>query len=1162
MNSWLKTGKQKKLGQVSVENILILGFILILLILVLNILSFFSDNTDTKITQSKLYWSSMANPIKITAFALSKYEASDGVFLNLSATFFNPTDQKIVIRKLILSKGNFADVFDSAGNYKGKTDSLFIVLLPSTQITLNILSFQSLTDKNLYSPSRVFDLGLSIVFDSNLPSQTQIGTTNLVNYLGEATSYMGSQNIFQNGCPVGFIPCPDVAHCVPPQFCVGNQNQICIPPNIICSSNCCTPPQVCLDGTCTTSLSCEAPNRLCGPINGVYYCIGPNQICTPNGPQSCSSPNSIVCNTVCCPDNTFCSWDSSSCLGSCNQPNFVCPSGSSNCCTSPPSSYCDPNSGSCLSSCASPKITCGPDANGITYCCDGTTQICDQQTKTCQTCPTNYLACDGSICCPPNYICLDGSCFCPPERKYTINGQEMCCPQGSIYNPQTNQCEPCQTQQIGCLDKCCESNTLCDISNPPTTTCTDCCPANTFNCNNKYCCNTSSACINGMCLPSCPSTQIACPKSDGSVVCCPSNTLCGQPSGVCIPTSSCPSSQQCGTFCCEAGQFCYDGACVSSYPDPLKCNEISSTCPQERQCGTVGIDDLGNIILIPTTCCAAGEYCANETGQCCSSQICPKIRVFSTSLGDVQTSVGQCCASSTQCMPEVGQSLSNQTCCDYNSQAATYSYRTGSASEYSTTTLNFSNDCGGYCCPDGTGCIDDSPPTCCSSESICRVGNSSVGYIISCCPSGSSCAYINYTTDRTHYENLTSLCCPENRQCLISGSSTELPVTCCPEGTGCTGGNSCCPQANYCQASPLSNSLCCDSGTECIYSSSDNSAPLCCPLENIYNPIGDDYINLESYGFHSLACCSEPVMCKDKRTGQDCPAGTNPIINPTTKSISCPSGCYIACNSLCQNQQCSNSSGTFCCATDESCLQSSTNPPPGPLCCPPENISISCENGQDPPNCGNTQICCLDRRQNLTFNNQKFCCINNATDVFVACGSESSPSTKSNCCPSNLCKWLGSEFSACCGSQEDVLCQLTESNYVCCPSDRCAAYRLEFAPLVGICCPYGTSVCDRRGSSPSKLECCPFGTMCSASLDPDNPSTYCCPLNRYLRLLFLPEDPPYYAYPSDSFTCCSHTQILPTPNGAFCCPDGSDVAYSSSQGGYCCYKNGVFYCLS
>ncbi|MCX8163663.1 MAG: hypothetical protein N3D10_03880, partial [Candidatus Micrarchaeota archaeon] len=602
-----------KRGQISIEQIIILGFVLLLGVLVLNFFGFFSDPTATKVKQSKIYWSAIAYPIKITEFGISKYEAEDGVLFAATINLNNPTAEKITIRKLIFEKGKFEDVYEGE-RYLGKANNLYILLLPSSSKTITLYSFEQKNSPNLYNPARVFESQLTIYFDSSLPNQIQKSTSPIVDYIGQYSgAYSQSQNLFNNQtfCPTGYVPCPDSNNCVPSGYCLPS-GAACLPPNTVCNNNCCSQQQICYNGECRMmgDISCEPPNIFCGPDekNSYYCCDATNSICDQNLKKCvvCSSPNSVACNRVCCPDGQYCDRQNSRCLSSCSSPNFVCPANSSNCCDGNIYSYCDPATGSCLRAgeCTPPKISCGPDENGITYCCDGRTSICNSTSRKCQNCPSG-IACAGQ-CCKQNYLCLGGSCYCPLSQRYYIAGEEFCCPENHIYNYSIARCEPCAQEQIACKDKCCLNNTICNIANNPTQ-CVDCCPDNTFNCEDKYCCNYSSACISGQCVEYCPANQVACLQPNGSISCCPEGFLCSQPSGACVPIQGCDSSLQCGKFCCQENQYCYDGRCVDSYPQPPKCpSELRFSCPQQRLCGIAAIDQFGNPYwdLNNSVCCS------------------------------------------------------------------------------------------------------------------------------------------------------------------------------------------------------------------------------------------------------------------------------------------------------------------------------------------------------------------------------------------------------------------------------------------------------------------------------------------------------------------------------------------------------------------------------
>ena len=1151
--------KNKK-AQISLEQIAILVGIFILLFIIYSII-FASPDVSLKINQSKIYWTSVATPFKLSDYALSIQEGTDALKQTLYLKILNPTTQNLVIRKISINKAKFEDVYDSTGNYLGKASNLYIKFLPNQQKEIFITSYQLKSDSNLYFPSKVFELNLKIMYDSALPSQIQTSQTPITDYL--ASFIQTNQSFFAaSGCQNGFVPCPDTNNCVPPQYCINN-NYICTPPNFICNNNCCAPGQVCFEGSCSSNPTCLQDQRLCCDSNNNCYCIDNTQICTPSGPKKCTSPNSVVCNTVCCPDGQFCDWQNSRCLSTCQLPDFPCPP-SNNCCDANTYSYCDPNTGNCLanSECSAPKHVCGPDQNGITYCC-AQNQYCNSTTFQCENCAANQIGC-GSNCCPPNFDCLDGSsCYCPPERSYYIDSTLYCCPPGQIYNQTTQSCEPCAQNTFACKDKCCLNSTLCDTSTS-SFVCINCCPDNSYNCLDLYCCNYSSACVIGSsgpsCVQVCQPNQIAC-KGPTGYSCCSSNQYCIEGVG-CV--NNCDQGLTCGKFCCQEGQYCYDGRCVSQLPPNPKCTEYNLVCPDSRLCGGVGLDNFGNPILIPTTCCPAGTYCANNTGTCCTSQPC----LFNDS-GIIK---GNCCAQGETCVYNSTNSsvvsTTNMVCCSQE-QRASYTAYEGPSDNFTSSTFSFSTMCdstnGPICCPSPSACINDSfagNQVCCNESSICLVGSGPISFRYwTCCPPGYNCGAIG-GQGINNYSKLNYTCCPPNRQVSIQGDSNTLPYNCCPEGNVSIGGDSCCDQNKACNTS--SGMTCCAPGTICAYPNYQPWDPstvdgFCCPPQNIL-------VN-NSYPYYR--CCLSEVKCKNNSDNtKDCSVNNgNPYNDSDGIPYACPGGCHLACDTpFCQGQNitCQNSSGLNCCDPSPpqnlDCLNSSTTNEP--MCCPPPPspptsptvppVSATKVLGDQ---ITTENVCCTDQNQLVQNSTGTYCCVNTNDKIYIKCenNAPTDPSRPINpsCCEQDKCKRTqtvpvqqqsSQDVYLCCPSSTDELCNigtLSVENYICCHQGQCAEPQ---GSLNGKCCPVGTIRC----SHPAVVECCNASSDCLDNPDPENPSTYCCPSDRYVPQLQVDQNGLWsYGEP----VCCPHTRLGNRPDrGNYCCPDG----YIPSQTGPPC----------
>lgn len=181
----------------------------------------------------------------------------------------------------------------------------------------------------------------------------------------------------------------------------------------------------------------------------------------------------------------------------------------------------------------------------------------------------------------------------------------------------------------------------------------------------------------------------------------------------------------------------------------------------------------------------------------------------------------------------------------------------------------------------------------------------------------------------------------------------------------------------------------------------------------------------------------------------------------------------------------------------------------------------------------------MDQDQKLvTANNTAYCCVNNATDTFMRCGTEQNPASNTVCCPTNLCKHLYQDninYTLCCPNQEDKVCQINVNNYTCCPRTRCISFE-EISQDPGLCCPVGTTACPNTLNGTRIKECCNdlFSVCLEGTPDPDRPNSLCCPRNRYVRFLNYSTNPPTIG----AYTCCSSNSLTFYNNQQFCCPPG------------------------
>ncbi|GEM_PF-3567655 len=264
-----------KHGQASSEYLPLLAVVLLIALAGIYLLGNFSSGmSDVNIAISKGYWKS-ASPLRIDDWAVKGTEsdpAGNGT-VQLAMVMSNPTENAVVLRKILVSGMNFTQAYSKGVNFAGKPDDLApIIFAPGETNTVVIIQLSGPAVRKSY------EIGISFLLEDQNLQRSEEG---LVPLRGRA-EYVSSSSASSPpglGCSIGQTPCNQTG------------TPICCSSSQICTlrTMCCNPGQVACGGSCCTG-SCQGSTC----VTAGYYVCGVSQ-CAIGQP---------CCNGVCgsCPD--------------------------------------------------------------------------------------------------------------------------------------------------------------------------------------------------------------------------------------------------------------------------------------------------------------------------------------------------------------------------------------------------------------------------------------------------------------------------------------------------------------------------------------------------------------------------------------------------------------------------------------------------------------------------------------------------------------------------------------------------------------------------------------------------------------------------------------------------------------------------------------------
>jgi hypothetical protein len=366
-----------------------------------------------------------------------------------------------------------------------------------------------------------------------------------------------------NNCLAGGRICENgvcVVSCSPPKLRSGD-SCVCPAPTTACRDDCCAPGQQC----CPSGVCCAPDQQCCGGLYccalgetccGGSCCNPAQQVCFPNGDllngtRCCD--NDRACGDVCCGGIQECV------NGSCEKSCFSCAQDET-CCRVGGNAFCKAVADLCGGQCCSPYVECASSRS------DPNARVC---------CPAERHVCNG-VCCDADESCADddGRCIAAPATlcRPPCDADSRCC--GGSSSSDTSQCCACCTvekdecgrwQLLGFTlpdgspeRQCIAAEQLCpELACGPGQSCCSgtsgtrhqCCGDDQACCDGR-CCQPGDVCNAGQCVSLCPDSPCAPGQS-----CCRSTT--GMQQQCCGPDQAC-----CDGRCCKPDEECKAGQCV------------------------------------------------------------------------------------------------------------------------------------------------------------------------------------------------------------------------------------------------------------------------------------------------------------------------------------------------------------------------------------------------------------------------------------------------------------------------------------------------------------------------------------------------------------------------------------------------------------------------
>ncbi|MCL6088830.1 MAG: hypothetical protein M1530_01545 [Candidatus Marsarchaeota archaeon] len=158
-------------GQTSAEWAIVVAGVLALGLLLAGLLALFPASTPASLeARSRAYWGSEIGPLHVSNWYASASNTSSAA--NLTMVLSNAGTERVRVRKLLLSPGNFSQAYNASGGSLGASTALDLQLLPRDSLVVVLAQGAGAGSQSV--PAH-YSFNLSIVYDASFTSMREDG---------------------------------------------------------------------------------------------------------------------------------------------------------------------------------------------------------------------------------------------------------------------------------------------------------------------------------------------------------------------------------------------------------------------------------------------------------------------------------------------------------------------------------------------------------------------------------------------------------------------------------------------------------------------------------------------------------------------------------------------------------------------------------------------------------------------------------------------------------------------------------------------------------------------------------------------------------------------------------------------------------------------------